>query len=337
MNVSGESAPRTHIATLRWRAYTDSAFLMEVVVVVAILLGLLVVALIALITLELKRRGVAGKLREANRQAGVAADNLADVEARCQNLAKYQGIVDAEAAARSMVEEATGRAAAIVAESKQNAESVLAEARARLQATAVDASGLRASAVAEAERSRERGVALLTEAETNAAAIVEQAKRRADEIAGEAQRAIETADRFEQTAQAMKNVIEGYGDQYVIPTFGLLDELAETFGFAEAGQKLKAARENVRDMIRNDSAAMCDYVEHNRRTTAIEFVLDAFNGKVDSTLADVRHDNFGTLQQKIKDAYSIVNNNGAAFRSARITNEYLTARLEELRWAVVAQ
>ncbi|WP_170319612.1 DUF4041 domain-containing protein [Polyangium spumosum] len=75
----------------------------------------------------------------------------------------------------------------------------------------------------------------------------------------------------------------------------------------------------------------------NRRTTAIEFVLDAFNGKIDATLAELRHGNHGTLQQKIRDAFTLVNHNGRTFRGARILPEYLEAWLEELRWAVVAQ
>ncbi|UQA61385.1 DUF4041 domain-containing protein [Polyangium aurulentum] len=133
--------------------------------------------------------------------------------------------------------------------------------------------------------------------------------------------------RLEQTVQAMKNVIEGYGDRYVMPTAGLLDYLAEEFGFAEAGQRLKAAREKVRNMIKQGTAATCDYVEANRQTTAIEFVLDAFNGKTDAILADVRHDNHGTLQQKIRDAFTLVNHNGRAFRDARILPDYLEARL----------
>jgi hypothetical protein len=93
----------------------------------------------------------------------------------------------------------------------------------------------------------------------------------------------------------------------------------------------------MRDMLKGGSAAMCDDVEADRRATAIDFVVDAFNGNVDTTLADVRHDNYGTLQQKIQDAFHVVNHNGSAFRNARINPAYLTVRLEELRWAVIIQ
>ena len=64
------------------------------------------------------------------------------------------------------------------------------------------------------------------------------------------------------------------------------------------------------------------------------FVIDAFNGKTDSTLARVKTDNLGKLQQEIEDAFALVNLNGQAFRNARITPAYRDARLEELRWAV---
>ena len=45
------------------------------------------------------------------------------------------------------------------------------------------------------------------------------------------------------------------------------------------------------------------------------------------------YDNVGTLQQKIRDAFVLVNKNGEAFRGARITQDYLDARLAELKWA----
>ncbi|NRX08095.1 hypothetical protein DFH81_005449 [Clostridium beijerinckii] len=41
-------------------------------------------------------------------------------------------------------------------------------------------------------------------------------------------------------------------------------------------------------MVENGLAAKCDYVENNRKTTAINFVTDAFNGKVDTILSTVK-------------------------------------------------
>lgn len=86
--------------------------------------------------------------------------------------------------------------------------------------------------------------------------------------------------------------------------------------------------------MENSLAGECDYVKDGHKNLAIMFVVDAFNGKVDSILTRVRVDNFGILEQQIRDAFQIVNRNRQAFREARITDKYLDARLEELRWAV---
>lgn len=90
-------------------------------------------------------------------------------------------------------------------------------------------------------------------------------------------------------------------------------------------------------MVEQAQAAACDYAEENRRTTAIRFVVDAFNGRVDAILSRAKHDNCGTLEQEIRDAFSLVNLNGKAFLEARVLPTYLDARLAELKWAVVAQ
>ncbi|MCF6285330.1 MAG: DUF4041 domain-containing protein, partial [Candidatus Hydrogenedentes bacterium] len=126
----------------------------------------------------------------------------------------------------------------------------------------------------------------------------------------------------------------GYGDEYLIPSASVLDDLAEDFSHKEAGVELKTARARVKEMVGINHAADCSYAEARRKETAIHFVLDAFNGKVDSILSTVKQDNFGKLEQEIRDSYSLVNHNGKAFKDARILSEYLDARLQELKWAV---
>ncbi|RKH64068.1 DUF4041 domain-containing protein [Corallococcus llansteffanensis] len=285
-----------------------------------LLTSLLLLAIVSVMlgVVLVKRRAAERALREANALRERLEQEVAALQARNRVLDKYQSIVDAEAEA-----EAVRARAAAAAETLRNNAVEAAEA-------------LRGSAVADAAELRKRSDALLADAAAEARRTIESANKRAQEIAGEAFAAMQNTKQLEQTAAAMRNIIEGYGDRYVVPTQGVLDELADHFGFTEAGSRLKAARERMREMIRGGKAASCDYVEANRRTTAIEFVLDAFNGKVDSILAGVRHDNFGTLEQKVKDAFSVVNNNGQAFRNARILPAYLAVRLEELKWAVVA-
>lgn len=76
-----------------------------------------------------------------------------------------------------------------------------------------------------------------------------------------------------------------------------------------------------------------------RKTVNLQraFALDAFNGKAEAILSDVKTDNIGTLTQKIRDAFLLINEQGVAFRNARITPAYLEARLEELRCAALVQ
>jgi hypothetical protein len=90
-------------------------------------------------------------------------------------------------------------------------------------------------------------------------------------------------------------------------------------------------------MVDQHRAATCDYAENKRREIAINFVIDAFNGRADAIMSRAKHDNFGTLEQEMKDAYHIVNLHGQAFRNARILPEFLDARLNSLKWAVAVQ
>ncbi|WP_243667054.1 DUF4041 domain-containing protein [Pseudomonas brassicae] len=232
------------------------------------------------------------------------ASLLLQLQQKVKELERFKSIVDAEAeAARILGETQTERGRLL-----QQAQSKVEQAESRLK-----------QAIADAEK------------------IVANAQERAKEVAGEAFEAMGKAKHYADAAQAMKNVIEGYGDAYIVPTYNLLDDLAEEFGFAEAGQELKAAREYTRLMVKTGRAAACEYVETNRRETALRFVVDAFNGKVDSILSRSKSDNHGKLEQEIRDAAALVNLNGAPFRNARITDEYLISRLEELRWAVTAK
>jgi hypothetical protein len=166
---------------------------------------------------------------------------------------------------------------------------------------------------------------------------LDEAHKNAERIAGNAYIALREKDALEQAIHAIRSVIDGYGDRYVVPTRSLLDELASDFGHLDAGVKLKSAREQSRRMVEEGHAAECDYAEAKRRETAIRFVIDAFNGRVDGILSRTRSDNYGTLEQEIRDAFALVNLNGEAFRNARILDTYLAARLEELRWAVTGQ
>ncbi|WP_210149559.1 DUF4041 domain-containing protein [Chryseobacterium scophthalmum] len=192
--------------------------------------------------------------------------------------------------------------------------------------------------IKELTEKKQREIELLYEnAVRESKRIIDNAENKAETIGGDAYRSLREADEIASRIQAMKNVIKGYGNEYLVPSYTILDELAEDFGHKDAGENLKKLRQNNKMMIVNRQAGICEYMDNERQKTAVDFVIDAYNGKVDSILSTVRKDNYGILKQKIEDAFQLVNFNGKAFRNARISEIYHQARLEELKWAVVSQ
>ncbi|MDM1555138.1 MULTISPECIES: DUF4041 domain-containing protein [Chryseobacterium] len=241
-------------------------------------------------------------------------------------LRKYQDIIDVKTECEYLLQ-------------KAQRDSLKVKARAELELSdAKDEAREMRKNVKELTEKRSREIELLYENAVNEARrIVDNAEVRAESIGGDAYRSLREADQIAERVKAMKNVIKGYGNEYLIPTYTLLDELAEDFGHKEAGENLKKLRQNNKLMIVSRQAGICDYMDESRRNTAIDFVIDAYNGKIDSILSSVKKDNFGTLKQKMDDAFQLVNFNGQAFRNARISEVYHSARVEELKWAVVVQ
>ena len=243
-----------------------------------------------------------------------------------ESLHVYAGLQDTEAEAQRLLAEAVNEASGL----RADAQTLLEQARA-----AADAE--RAQATQRARELRQQADSLLSQATRDAGSIVETAHRSAEQIGGDAYTALRDKAMLENAVRAIRNVVDGYGDRYIVPTRSLLDDLAADYGHMEAGEALRAAREHSRRLVEQGQAGTCEYAETNRRVTAIRSVLDAFNGRADSILSRTKHDNYGTLEQEIRDAFSLVNLNGKAFRDARVLPAYLDARLAELKWAVTAQ
>lgn len=231
------------------------------------------------------------------------------------------------------IEDAKSEAQSIIATADRDAMRTRAAADAELQGAKEEAKETRAKARAYQSNKQEKADNILNAASANASRIVEEARVRAESIAGDAYKAMKNADHWAKTEMAMRNIIRGYGDAYMVPPDSVLDDLAEDYSHKKAGQELALARQRVRVMVSEGRAADCDYVEEHRQTRAVRFVTDAFNGKVDAILSKLKGSNVGTMEQKIRDAYAMVNHNGKAFRNARITPSYLQVRLTELKWA----
>lgn len=330
---------------------------MDLFLVVVLLLALLAPILAVILLKKSKQHKIeiealnhqkialSNELSESQEHLANAIREHSELEGRAAPLWQYEelhsAVLDAEktiktadSIAKSTVNEAQLKASSIVLEANNQARLTISNANNEAVVITKDARDARLKAKERLDNANSRADELISNANDNAIKIVADAENRAKEIAGSAYEAKEFAETYQAVANSMKNKIEGYGDEWIVPNRSVLDELAENYEFTDAGRELQKARELTKSLIKTSKAASCDYVEPNRRNTAIKFVLDAFNGKVDSTLSKIKHNNYGKLSQEIKDAFQLVNYNGSAFRSAKITDIYLQARLNELKWGV---
>jgi DNA repair exonuclease SbcCD ATPase subunit len=310
---------------------------MSVEILIFLVLVALFVIFVQRATAKKRSQQLEGEIQLLKEKSATDQSNffqsIQKLQQELESLSRFKDIRDATAEADSIRATSSALKAAAEYEADKIRQFASNEANAVKEAAVREAAEIRSKSNLDAKEKRERIEELLANASRQAEKIIQEAGQSAEQIAGDAYRALKEVDRLTETATAMRNVIDGYGDRYLKPTYSLLDELAETYGFEEAGQQLRQARERSKLMVETGRAATCEYVEKNRKETAIRFVIDAFNGKVDSILTRSKADNYGTLERQIQDACALVNNNGSAFREARITEEYLQARLAELRWA----
>ncbi|MFA0085377.1 DUF4041 domain-containing protein [Vibrio sp. 10N.261.51.F12] len=278
-----------------------------------------------------KRKAFEAKLAEADKLIEQGFAKAAELEAERDGLTtKYSPILDIEKHAAELLDEVEEDAAS----KRDMALKLVSDAEVEAEDIRQEAKSLRSEATLRVKDSKEKAETIKNDAREEASKVISFAQAQAKEIAGDAYEAKAKADSYEKAIRAMRNTIDGYKDDYIIPNHSVLDDLADEFGHKEAGEELKASRKRIREMVKDGHAGACDYAEMNRKTYAIHFAVDAFNGKVDSALSKVKHDNFGKIKQEIIDAFALVNHNGAPFRNARINQEFLDARLTELKWAV---
>lgn len=296
-------------------------------------------------TLTVSNVALSNQLSESQENLAQAIRDYSELEGRAAPLWQYEelhnAVLDAEkkiktadAEAKDKINEAQTAANKIIIEANNQARLTISNANSEAVSITKDARETRLKAKERLDNANSKANELISNANDNAMKIISDAEIRAKEIAGSAYEAKEFAETYQAVAKSMKNKIDGYGDEWIVPNRSVLDELADNYEFTDAGKELQKARELTNSLIKTGKVASCDYVETNRRNTAINFVLDAFNGKVDSVLSKIKHNNFGKLSQEIKDAFQLVNYNGSAFRSAQITDIYLQSRLNELKWGV---
>lgn len=251
---------------------------------------------------------------------------LSKAFADLESLKKFQSLLDAESQTKHMIADAVEQAKAL----RADAQTLLDAAKNAAEVERIRASNKVDELLEQADQAFKLSA-------RNAAKVIEEAHKNAEKIAGDAYTAMREKDALEQAAKAIRNLIEGYGDKYVIPTRGVIDDLANGFGHTEAGTMLKSAKEFSESMVTQGLAATCDYAEENRRETAVRFVISSFNGRVQPLLANAERDNIGTVEQEIRDVFHTVNHDGSAFRNARVQPAYLDACLSVLKWTVAVK
>jgi hypothetical protein len=140
-----------------------------------------------------------------------------------------------------------------------------------------------------------------------------------------------------QAAEAVRNLIEGYGNRHLIPVASLIDDLADAADYSDPGRKLKQARTTTRRLIKDGRAAVCDNSDTAGSQQRIELVLSVFQGTTEAVISDVQNANYGQAAQRIRDAFALANYHGRSCENTRITEEFLETRLEELKWAAIAR
>jgi hypothetical protein len=279
---------------------------------------------------------VDAKLAEAQRTADeIIQRALADAQDRCSKLRVEadRQLIESRAERQKLV----GDAETLKAEARTALEAAKLQAQATISESQKEAREIATKARKDAKEKRETSEAALESVTVYALEIRQNAEKRALEVAGEAWEAKGKIKDYRATAEALQNRIQKYEGVYLVPSAHILDELAEEFGFSKAGDKLKVARERTKLMQTNGTAATCGYADGWKKDHALKFVLSTFNGTVDTVLSRVKPGNQGKLIQEIKDAYALVNRDGEVYKYARIQEEYLDSRLDELKWAVAVQ
>lgn len=288
----------------------------------------------ALHVLRLEREELARRVKELARwQAHVDADAALK---RMQDEARRIGAV-ASSDARILVSHAEFRASQLMDSARVAAEELQRKAEETLSTASSRAEELIAERSAAADRELAEARAVGREARAHGERVIAAAERGAREIAGEAWDVRTRVHELRQAEAAIKNTIDGYGSRYLVPSYSLMDEVADELAGADVVAKYRSARDRSREIAQSGEAAACAIEDHARREAACRFVLDAFNGKADAILSRARKVDVGTLRQQLLDAYGLVNLHGAAFGEARLSRTYLEARLEEVKWACVLQ
>lgn len=130
--------------------------------------------------------------------------------------------------------------------------------------------------------------------------------------------------------EAIKSQIDGLGAEYLITHGSLLDEMAEELAGHSTSEELKQLRTEIHKRIKNGTTATSGVVNEQGRKKIVQLVTDAFNCKVEGSLAKLKSTNVGHIVAEIKNAYDIINLNASVLQTS-IDKGYLNMRIKEAK------
>jgi len=133
-----------------------------------------------------------------------------------RKLSPYEGILN--------IDREIEKRTADFAQAQQKAKTKILHLR---QATEADLEQQKNSVIQMKRETQAQQASVLQTAANESARIIATANQKAEEIAGDAMAALRESKQLEATAKAMKNIIKGYGDEYLVANRSLIDDLAE--------------------------------------------------------------------------------------------------------------
>lgn len=131
--------------------------------------------------------------------------------------------------------------------------------------------------------------------------------------------------------QALKQQIEGFGVDYLVTYNSLLDEMSDQLEGQPISEKIKHLRKDIKLKIKDGSAVVSSIKESSDRKRATHLVLDAFNCKVETSLAKLKSTNVGHIIAEINNSFDIVNMNAVGLQTY-IDKSYLKMRVDEAKF-----
>ncbi|WP_287128744.1 DUF4041 domain-containing protein [Candidatus Cyanaurora vandensis] len=124
-----------------------------------------------------------------------------------------------------------------------------------------------------------------------------------------------------------------------LESFGFYERQYDFASASRYQSELEKVYENQKDMVKSEEAAVCDQTwvvggsEKEGQKLVKSFIktmLRAFNGECDACVSRAKYNNIQTMSNRITASYEFLNKNGKTF-SCRITQDYLSLKIEELR------